>query len=110
MSGGAENGGAAEVFDEASETAKDGMEKAGRERLCFIQNDDGAGYSMELAAGGCAVGKKGFKKLDVSGDNNRRVPVFTGETLEVLLVVFRAGLGFELRVVFENNLTTEFLG
>ena len=40
LGGGAEDGGAAEIFDEASEAAEDGMEEAGRQCLYFIEDDD----------------------------------------------------------------------
>lgn len=60
---------------------------------------------MELAAGAGAVGEEGLKESDVGGDDERGVPVFGGKTV---------GLGFpggvELRVMFENDVASEFLG
>jgi hypothetical protein len=101
---------AAEVFDEAIEATEDGMKKSGRESLDFIVDDDRTGDAVEFSAGRGAVGVKRFKELDIGGDDDGCVPVFAGKTVEVLLVVFRAGFGLELRVVLENNFAPDFFG
>ena len=78
LGGGAEDGGATEIFDETSETAEDGVKETGWEGLRFIKNDNGASDAMELAARGGSIGIKGLEELDVGGDDDRCVPVLAG--------------------------------
>ena len=73
---GAENncavGGCGELF----EKIEAGGEMVGGEGLGFIENDDGAGKVVELAAARGFLMGEGFKELNVGGDNEGSVPVF----------------------------------
>jgi len=105
LGGGAEDGGGVEVEDEATQGSENGMEERGGKGLNFVEDEDAAGDPVELAAGASAVGEKGFKKLDVGGDNEGSIPIFGGEA--VVLGFFG---GIEFGVVFEDNISTEFAG
>ena len=80
LGGGAENGGGVVVCGEFAQDAEAGMEEIDGERLCLVENDDGVGNAMELAAAGSFRGVEGFVKLDGGGDDDRRVPVFGSES------------------------------
>ena len=60
---------------EMFEAAKTCLKVFQREALCFVEDHDGAGDPVQLAALGAAVCVEGLEKLDVGGDNDARVPV-----------------------------------
>lgn len=61
------------------ERIKNWLEEQRRQGLDFIKNDDGLAKIVELAGVRGAPRKQGVEKLDGRGDNDGRVPVFSGQ-------------------------------
>ncbi len=79
LGGSAQHDGDAVVGNEEPEGVENRWQELGWKLLGFVQHDDTANQIVELAAAGGSGREQGFEELDVGGDDQRCVPVFTGE-------------------------------
>jgi len=72
-----------------------------RQRLHFIEDDNGASYVMKLAAVGGFVSEQALEKLNTGGDDQWRYPILGGEprTAQAFIfsITFQVIFGFTRR-------------
>ena len=106
LGGGTQQHRHAVVRHQQIEHIQNGLQKGRRQLLRLVQHDDAARQVVQLSAArgfGC---KQRLEQLHVGGNDQRRIPVFAGQTAARSFVLLG---GVKLAVVFDQHLITQQL-
>ena len=78
LGGGAQDRCDAIILHQLTNGGDAGVKVADREGLRLVEDDNTVGDVVQLAAAGGKVTVERFKKLHCGGDDDRRIPVFSG--------------------------------
>ncbi len=104
LGGGGQHHGHAVMLRQQVEHVEDGLQEFRRQQLSLVEDDHRVDQVVQFAAARSACGKQRFEELHIGGDDDGRVPVFTGQAAGA---VFAAGLGFGVAVMLDDRVTED---